>query len=61
MIKCRCCGANLKETGVICDSSVYANWDEENNRFELSIERRDYEAKCPECYTFVEEQVIIKE
>lgn len=62
MIKCENCGADLKEDGFLCEASVYANWNKENHRFEFSIRAKDFEIKCPECYSYIDEQAyLVKE
>lgn len=51
---CSECGCDLKENGILCEASVIASYDEEKGKFILDISGlsiRDFETKCPECYS----------
>lgn len=53
-MKCSECGADLKELGVLCEASLVSIWNEDRQAFVLDIENlsiKDFEVKCPECYT----------
>lgn len=59
MAKCEHCGCDLKKEGFLCEASVYATWNEGNKRFEFSVRGKDFEIKCPECYSYIDEQTTL--
>ena len=59
MDECKHCGYDFKKEGVLCEALVYAQWNEESKRFEFSVREKDFEKKCPECYSYTDEQAIL--
>lgn len=53
-MKCSECGTDLKESGILCETSLMSYWNEERQAFLLDINDltiKDFETKCPECYS----------
>ena len=59
MAKCDYCGCDFEKEGFLCEASVYATWNKKNKRFEFSVRGKDFETKCPECYSYTDEQAIL--
>ena len=59
MDECKHCGCDFKKEGILCEASVYAQWNEENKRFAFSVRGKDFEKKCPECYIFVDNEATL--